>query len=44
MYLNDLNIYAQRKKEEDINVEKPKKEKVKKSFRRKPINQLGLTP
>ncbi len=29
------------KKEENVKVEKPKKEKVKKSFKRKPINQLG---
>jgi len=43
MELNDQNIYVG-KKEEDINVEKPKKEPVKKSFKRKPINQLGLTP
>ena len=32
------------KKDENIKVEKPKKEKIKKSFKRKPINQLGLTP
>ena len=32
------------KKDENIKVEKPKKEKIKKSFKIKPINQLGLSP
>lgn len=32
------------KKEENIKKEKPKKEKIKKSFKRKPINQLRLSP
>jgi len=32
------------KKEENIKVEKPKKRKLKKSFRKKSINQLRLSP
>jgi hypothetical protein len=32
------------KKEDNVKVEKPKEEKVKKSFRRKSLNQLRLTP
>jgi hypothetical protein len=32
------------KKDEDVKVEKPKKTKIKKSFKRKPKNQLRLSP
>ena len=36
--------YLCREKKEDVKVEKPKKKRLKRSFKRKPINQLGLLP
>jgi hypothetical protein len=39
-----LNYFCREKKDENIKVEKPIKDKLKKSFKIKPKNQLRLSP